>query len=234
MSDETGVVVPIRGRVIPPQPDTPPPKPETARDDARPLDVPSGQKARERMLYRQDRDRRIMQMFISGATPAAIAAAFSARGEPISASGVKRIISREQQAAAADRREMASLALDIELTRLDGLIRRAHAILDEPCSVCRGTGQTATGGACRDCRGDGRSAHPDTRLRAMREIRSLVESKSRLLGLDVTHVEVTGKDGDPIRMEVSQMTDDELSRSIEDFTAGAAAARALADAPAVD
>lgn len=228
MADETGVVVPIRGRVIPPQPSTPPPKPEI---ESRPqeVDAPAGAKARERLMYRRERDRRIMQMFATGSSPEAIAASFSARAERISVTTVKRVIAAEMKEAAKLRSDLASTALDIELTRLDGLMRRAHAILDAPCGTCSGLGQSTTGGVCRDCRGDGRSAHPDTRLRAMREIRALTESRAKLLGLEAPQrIEMSGPDGDPIRSEVSLMSNDELSRALDDFSAGAEAARALA------
>lgn len=214
-------VAPIRPTTKGAKPEKPPTG-DRVRDDPRP---PSRIRAQHE---REARDHQIMAMSTSGARPAAIRQALAAAGHNISQTQIRRVIAREMRASAAERKELRDIALEQELARLDGLIRRAHAIMDASCGTCSGSGQGVTGAPCSQCRGDGKANHPDTRLRASREIRACTVERAKLLGLEQPQqIEISGKGGGAIHHVLESLNDDELGKALDNFRAGVEAARAL-------
>lgn len=145
---------------------------------------------------------------------------------------VDDIVKRELKIAAESRQNIAVEIFDGELERLTTIIRHGWAIVNANCLFCNGIGQFQNQEICVQCAGEGKRHSPDTRLKAMKEVRASIDQRAKMLGLYAPEkyawTDSSGKDLD-FHKDLANLNDDELERALNDFTAGVDAARALSD-----
>lgn len=174
---------------------------------------------------KDERNRRILVLARTGLSNSEIARVLEADGEPISRQRVGKILKDSLAEAASERLDIAREVFDLELERLSWVIQQSTRIITDPCKSCEGQGTFQNGEHCDVCKGDGRSNHPDTRLRAMKEVRNAIHQRSQMLGLyapeKFAFTDTEGNDLRPeLRRELESMSIEDLDRAIADFQAG--------------
>lgn len=179
----------------------------------------------------RERNIKILEMWKNGLTTGQIPTALETQGyKKISRSMVDKIIKKALTEAAESRRHLAEEIFDGELERLTTIIRHGWAIINASCLECQGQGQFRNGEVCIRCMGEGKRHPADTRIKAMKEVRAAIDQRAKMLGLyspeKLAFTDASGKDMN-FHPYLDQLSDDELQKALDDFSAGVEAARSL-------
>lgn len=201
-----------------------------------PLEPSEGQsRGYHRANLRRQKDERnitVLEMWKNGMNSYQIAKALE-RTEygAISRSMVDKIVKRELEKVAETRHQLATEIFDGQLDRLTTIIRHGQSIINATCLACQGQGQFQNGEVCVVCVGEGKRHSPDTRIKAMKEVRAAIDQQAKMLGLYAPEkfamTDAHGKDID-FHADLANLNDEELDRALSDFAAGVDAARNLA------
>jgi hypothetical protein len=190
---------------------------------------------------KDERNRRILEMYKGGATTGQIKAALADSGEPISQPTICNIIRRELDKARAERMELSHAIIENEMERLTMILRHNWTIVTSLCRVCEGRGElqveaipgvAATGGSvvCDACRGDRHANPPSLRIKASKEARAAIDQRVKMLGgYAPDKIVLSNPDGSKLdfRPELAEMSQDEIDRALADYSAGVEAALEL-------
>lgn len=180
---------------------------------------------------KDDRNRRILELYKAGANCSEIARTLEANGDKITRFRVSQVVKQELAHVADERRHIALEVFDLELERLSAIIRQSWQIVMAPCRGCDGQGTFQNGESCDVCRGDGKGNHPDTRVRAMKEVRAAIDQRAKMLGMYAPEkFAVTDTEGNDIDFSraLRSLEGDDLDRELQDVMRGVEIARSLA------
>ncbi len=129
------------------------------------------------------RDRKVIELLKSGVGEDDIARQLEMRP-----SMVTKVVGSELERIGRSRTHMAGKVFDLEVERLNAIIRNAWGIFTATCVECRGVGvfqemEGISPTPCKKCGGDGKMYQPGDRLSAMGRAQSAIEQQSKMLGL---------------------------------------------------
>lgn len=182
------------------------------------------------------RDALILELYEAGSKYRLIREALMQRGYgSLSLARIGKIIRRELDKIAEQRRLIAERLFDTKLEQLNAIIRTNFGVINAPCKPCKGEGivedpDQEPGNLkmiCEKCKGDGKAYAPRDRKGASMEMRLAIDQQCKMLGLYAPEkFAFTDPQGNALDFmdDLSDIPEEQLDRDLKNFQAGLEAA----------